>query len=66
MTLLSKDHYEMIEFFDRQFSHLRLDKEPKEMWSKGRIYQNGDANDLFLAFRHGAAYGRMNEMQGAA
>ena len=58
MTLTSKDHYEMIAFFDHQFKHLRLDKEPKEMWSKGNIYQNGETNKLFLAFRQGVAYGK--------
>ena len=66
MTIQSADHYEMIEFFDRLFAHLRLDKEPKDMWAKGRIYQNGEANDLFIAFRHGVGYGKSVEFQGAA
>jgi hypothetical protein len=58
MGIGSADHYEIIEFFDRQFSHLRLDKEAKEFWSKGNVYQNGEVNNLFLAFRQGVAYGR--------
>jgi len=58
MSLLSKEHYEMIEFFDRTFKgQFRLDKEDKSMWAKGVIYQNDDANRLFKAFREGAAYG---------
>ena len=66
MSLLSAAHYEMIDFFDRHFSHLRLDKESKDQWAKGRIYQSGEVNELFLAFRRGAAYGAATEMQAAA
>ena len=58
MTLLSQDHYDLIAMFDRLFKGRRLDKEPKEIWSKGRIYQNGEINELFLAFRQGVAYGQ--------
>lgn len=58
MTLLSQDHYELIAMFDRLFKGKRLDKEPKEIWAKGRIYQNGEVNELFLAFRQGVAYGQ--------
>ncbi len=66
MTIQSAEHYEIIKFFDSQFAHLRLDKETKDMWAKGHIYQNGEANNLFLAFRHGVAYGKSVEFQGAA
>lgn len=59
MTITSKEHYELIEFFERTFKgQLRLDKEDKSMWPKGIIYQNGDANRLFKAFREGVAYGK--------
>lgn len=57
MTLLGKDHYDMMEFFEKHFVGTRMDREPKELWAKGRVYQNGDTNNLFLAFRHGVAYG---------
>ena len=57
MTLTSKDHYELIAQFDKQFSHRRLDKEDKALWLKGNVYQDGATNELFLAFRSGAAYG---------
>lgn len=56
MTLLSQDHYEMIAMFDKLFKGNRLDKEDKSMWPKGHVYQNGEVNNLFLAFRQGAAY----------
>lgn len=59
MTLTSKEHYEIISFFERRFAKdFRLDKEDKSLWSKGNIYQNGEANRAFLAFREGVAYGR--------
>jgi len=57
MTLTSKDHYELVAQFDKQFSHRRLDKENKERWLKGNVYQDGNVNELFLAFRAGVAYG---------
>ncbi len=59
MTLGSKDHEEIVAMFERVYPHLRLDKETKEMRSRGYIYQNGETNNLFLAFRHGAAFGRV-------
>jgi hypothetical protein len=58
MQIKTAEHYEIIEFFDRQHSHMRLDKESKEMWCKGRVYQNDEVNNLFLAFRSGVAYGK--------
>jgi hypothetical protein len=58
MTLLSQDHYDLIAMFDRLYKGERLDKETKDMWPKGYVYQNGETNRLFLAFRQGVAYGR--------
>lgn len=50
-------HYELLEAFERQFSHRRLTRESKDLWTKGVIYQDGLTNDLFLAFRMGYALG---------
>ena len=59
MTLLSKEHYELIEMFEREFKgQFRMDKEDKSLWPKGVIYQNGEANLMFKAYRHGFAYGK--------
>lgn len=62
MQIRTKEHYEVIEAFERALPHLRftsgrLDKEDKASWAKGHVYQNGEINNLFLAFRHGVAYG---------
>jgi hypothetical protein len=58
MTLGSQDHIELIAMFERIYKGERLDKEAKEYWPKGNVYQSGETNKLFLAFRHGAAYGQ--------
>ena len=58
IPLKSMKHEEIMEFFERLYPHLRLDREEsKELWAKGNIYQNGEANALFLAFRHGVTFG---------
>lgn len=57
-ALTSKDHYELMDMFEREFAGFgRLDKEDKSLWAKGQIYQHGDMNNLFLAYRKGASYG---------
>lgn len=58
MQIKTAEHYDIIEFFDRQHKHLRLDKEAKDLWVKGNVYQSGETNSLFLAFRAGVAYGK--------
>ena len=58
MTLFSKEHYEVIEMFEKEFKGNRFDKEPKDIWSNGNIYQDGMVNMLFLAYRKGFAMGR--------
>lgn len=56
--LFSKDHYELMAMFEKEFKHHRLDRERKELWSKGHIYENGETNFLFLAYRKGYSYGK--------
>ncbi len=58
MALFSKEHYELMAQFEKTFSYRRLDKEAKELWAKGVVYQDGQTNELFLAFRQGVAYGQ--------
>lgn len=57
MTITSKEHYDLMEMFEKIFSG-RKDREPKEFWPKGNIYQDGEVNAQFIAFRHGVAYGK--------
>jgi hypothetical protein len=54
----SQEFYDLIAMFDREYKGSRLDKEAKEMWPKGYVYQHGEVNNLFLAYRKGFAYGK--------
>ena len=56
--LKSKEHYDLMAQFDREFRHARLDKESKELWPRGIVYQDGMVNELFLAYRRGYALGK--------
>jgi hypothetical protein len=56
--LKTQEHVELVAMFDRESKGLRLDKERKELWTMGRIYQDGQVNELFLAYRRGYAYGK--------
>lgn len=58
MPLLSRDHYELMEMFEREFRGLRMDREDKSLWPAGHVYQSGETNNLFLAYRKGVSYGR--------
>lgn len=55
----SKEHYELMYQFEKEFKHLRLDREDKELWEKGNIYQSGETNNLFLAYRQGYSFGKV-------
>lgn len=58
MTLETKEHYDLMAQFEKEFHHRRLDKEDKSMWPKSVVYQNGETNELFLAYRRGYALGK--------
>ena len=59
LTIKSPEFYNLIAMFERDFARVgRLDKEPKDFWAKGNIYQNGEINCLFLAFRKGYSFCR--------
>lgn len=55
--LQTKEHADLMEMFERTFPG-RHDKEPKDSWANGNIYQDGRMNEFFLTFRHGYAYGK--------
>lgn len=56
--LWSKEHYDLMESFEREHRGHRLDREDKGMWAKGHLYQAGDTNALFIAYRQGYALGK--------
>ena len=55
MEIKSKEHYDLMFSFEKTFGHHRLDHEDKSLWSKGNIYQSGETNELFKAYRMGYA-----------
>ncbi|MCP4761949.1 MAG: hypothetical protein GY870_09205 [archaeon] len=60
MTIGSKEHYDLLEDFEKNFKGYRLDRENKDLWKIGQVYQNGDTNTLYKAYQLGYALGRVN------
>lgn len=58
MGIVSKEHYELMDQFEKEFSG-RMDREDKALWSKGIIYCDGGINELFKAYRRGYSLGKM-------
>lgn len=58
MEVGSKEFYDLLATFERDFRGVRLDREAKNMWPRGYVYQHGEVNQLFLAYRKGVAYGK--------
>lgn len=65
MQIQTQEHQEIIKSFERVYVG-RHDKEPKELWAKGHVYQDGKMNDDFIAYRHGYAAARCEYLQSAA
>lgn len=59
MALFGKDHYDLMTQFEKSYSHCRLDREPKDNWASGNVYQDGQTNALFLAYLAGYSYGAL-------
>lgn len=55
MEIFAQEHYDLMIQFEREHSG-RFDKEAKEFWPKGIVYQDGHINELFLAYRRGYAF----------
>lgn len=62
--LKTQEHYDLVAQFDREFKGSRLDKESKELWPMGRVYQDGGVNERFIAYRQGYAFGKALHNQG--
>lgn len=54
--LKTKEHYDLLAAFERDFYGQRLEKESKDLWTKGIIYQDGNVNNLFKAYRLGYSF----------
>ena len=60
MTIGSKEHYDILEQFERNFSDYRLDREDSSLWKKGQVYQSGQTNALYKAYIVGYSFERVN------
>ena len=56
--LNTQEHIDLMTMFEREFKGMRLDRETKDLWPRGRVYQNGETNEMFLAYRKGYAFGK--------
>ena len=65
VPLKSQEHSELMQQFESQFSKamygLRFDREEKSGWARGNVYEHGEANRLFAAFRSGYVLGKAIE-----
>lgn len=64
MEITNKEHYELMQQFERDIKilqnipNLRLDREKnKELW-KHSVYEAGETNQLFIAYRAGYSLGK--------
>lgn len=62
--LKTQEHIDLIQMFEREITGYRTDKESKDLWPKGRIYQDGQLNELFLVYRRGYALGKATHLNG--
>lgn len=58
MKVLGREHYFIMEQFEKNYYGMRFEKEEKSMWKNGVIYQSGETNKIFLAYRMGYALGK--------
>jgi hypothetical protein len=60
VPLTSQEHYDLIAQFERDPASkgFRRDKESKDQWARGHIYQHGELNELFLMYRRGYVMGK--------
>lgn len=63
MELFDKEHHELLQQFEKDFYFLRLDREKdKNLW-KNYVYESGETNNLFKAYRLGYSLGKAVEMR---
>ncbi len=59
MKIGTKEFEDILESFEKNFSHMRLDKESKEYWRTGQMYENGETNNAYRAYTLGYSFGRV-------
>jgi hypothetical protein len=56
--LNTQEHADLVTQFERDVKYGPFAKEERAQWARGYIYQNGEVNQRFLAYRMGYAYGK--------
>lgn len=56
--LHTKEHIDLMKQFEKDYKFRQPAKEDKSLWLKGHIYQNGEINNLFKAYRAGYSLGK--------
>lgn len=54
----TREQYELLEMFKKDFEGHNLKMEDKEQWRRGYYFQDGRVNQLFQAYQRGYAYAR--------
>lgn len=62
MVLNTKEHIDLMNQFERDIKFGRFDKEEKELWVDGHIYQDGEINNLFRVYRLGYSFRKSVEV----
>ena len=60
MKVGDREFYELIAMFDKEFKGYRIDKESRDYWRSGNVYQSGETNSLFIAYRKGYLFAKAN------
>lgn len=58
MEIKTQEHQDVMGQFEKEFNGNRLDREDKSLWPRGNVYQNGEVNKLFLAYRRGYSFAK--------
>ena len=66
LKAFGKEHYELMDQFERDYKHCGTSRESKEFWKIGAFYQNGQVNELFKAYSKGYAFHKSTSRYDAA
>lgn len=62
--LKSKEHYDLMAQFEQDIKssnvhfNPRLERADKSLWDKGHVYNHGETNSLFIAYRLGYSFAK--------
>ena len=63
MQIGSKEHYDILDQFERNYRDLNTSREDKFWWIKGIVYQDDLVNQLYKAYISGYSFGKTSWQQ---